>query len=194
MDARAWICQRGDVIAAPGARAAALGAAALIAVVLSACAGQSKTPGARAPAGGTKTVAPDDEAGTTAPDSGTPARDTAGAAAGGPKLPAKGIRCATQPCMYHPGTRTYHLCLSSGAGTCFHYGRTCAPAGGCMYDASTSSYRSCSRVSEGTCLAFGAACTPPGACMLDRSDDMHHVCEELEGGTCKRFGALCVPR
>jgi hypothetical protein len=123
-------------------------------------------------------------------DGRTSGRDSASAL----KLPDAGIACAVPACMYHAGADAYHLCLNGGAGTCFHYGRPCAPSHQCMYDAGSASYRTCSRAGEGRCLAFGAACEPPERCMFNRDDGMHHVCEQIEGGKCARFGPLCDPR
>ena len=34
-------------------------------------------------------------------------------------------------CMFHPGAKAYHRCLSAADGTCFHFGETCTPVESC---------------------------------------------------------------
>jgi len=115
----------------------------------------------------------------------------------GPAKPApivlKDIGCLQPTCAYHAGTNAYFTCLSGGAGTCFHFGAACTPAGSCMYDATSRGYKQCTKVVEGTCQAWAAACAPATKCMFDPASGLHHTCDDLSGGTCKRFGALCAP-
>jgi hypothetical protein len=150
-----------------------------IALALAGCPSGGGAPGVKGP--GDERASKDDTGAAAGKHKGT---DKTGgrAPAGALELPDAGIPCAVQACMYHAGADAYHLCLNSGAGTCFHYGRACAPSHQCMYDAGSASYRTCSQAGEGRCLAFGAACEPPGRCMFNRDDGMHHVCEQIEGG------------
>ena len=116
-----------------------------------------------------------------------------GTAKGGqPEPTPKEIACLVPTCVYHAGANAYFACQSGGAGTCFHFGPPCTPAGACMYDASSRSYKQCTKVLEGACSAWGTACAPASKCMFNPADSLHHTCEDLSGGTCKRYGALCT--
>ncbi len=173
---------------------------AALVLALAGCPGGNTTAPVKGPAGKGGTVKGSHRSGTgnvgrngkRSGDSGKSGGAVSGRSAG-KGLPGTGISCATRRCMYHPGADGYFRCLNGGAGTCFHYGRSCAPSNRCMYDRKARSYRSCSRVSEGRCLAFAAACEPPGRCMFNSSDNMHHVCDKLDKGRCVRFGAICDP-
>jgi hypothetical protein len=112
---------------------------------------------------------------------------------GKPLLPAEGIACKMPGCVYHAGAAGYFTCTSAGAGTCFHFGATCAPADGCMFDPADGRYKTCASPVEGTCSAYGAACTPSGGCMYNAADGMHHACEAVSDGKCTKWGGLCDP-
>ena len=103
------------------------------------------------------------------------------------------IGCLVPTCVFHAGAGAYFTCLAGGAGTCFHFGASCAPADQCMYDPADRRYKQCGRASEGVCLAWGQACAPARKCMFSASDGLHHQCEEVADGSCKRYGALCAP-
>jgi hypothetical protein len=116
-----------------------------------------------------------------------------GAKRGQPEPTPRDIGCLVPTCVYHAGANAYFACQSGGAGTCFHFGAACTPAGACMYDAASRSYKQCTKVIEGACNAWGAACAPASKCMFNPADSLHHTCEDIVGGTCKRYGALCTP-
>jgi hypothetical protein len=126
--------------------------------------------------------------------SGTGQPAPSGSGAGGdPVSVVPDIGCPAPTCVFHAGAGAYFTCLAGGAGTCFHFGATCAPADLCMYDPAGRSYKQCARAGEGVCMKWGAACVPPGKCMFTPADGLHHRCEEVADGGCKRYGALCAP-
>jgi len=147
--------------------------------------------------------------GGTGPGAGTGAGPGTGTGAtvpvrkpGTPMLPPEGIACAPLGCVYHAGAAAYFTCTNprgggtaagGGAGTCFHYGATCAPADGCMFDPADGRYKTCTKPVEGTCATWGAACTPPNKCLFNAKDGLHHACDAVSDGRCTAWGALCDP-
>jgi hypothetical protein len=149
---------------------------------------------AACPGPGTRSVTP---GGGTSGGSGRPGGGGSGTGAGTGQ-PTPGViatSCPSPGCVFHGGIigGAYFTCLSSGAGSCFHFGARCAPADGCMYDAGSGTYRECAAPVEGTCPQYGAACQPASACAWNPSDGLHHTCEAWSGGTCTRWGATCAP-
>ncbi len=111
----------------------------------------------------------------------------------GNPLVATDVGCPAPTCAFHANAAGYFVCMSGGAGSCFHYGPPCTPADSCMYDPSDRTYKQCSKPSEGKCEAWGAACAPATKCMVDPKDGYHRRCDDASGGTCKKFSALCAP-
>jgi len=167
-----------------------LGLAILSVLLLGACPGRGgakpTTAGAGGPSRPTGIGAGSGAAGTGA---GSPS-----GGAGDPTL-AAGTTCPSPGCVFHPGLvgGAYFACLSSGAGSCFHFGARCAPADACMFDAASLTYRQCTSPVEGECATFAAACTPTSACAFNPTDHLHHTCERWSGGTCAQWGATCAP-
>lgn len=128
--------------------------------------------------------------GTTKP---SPSGNGAGGNAAAPVVVVPDIGCLVPTCVFHAGAGAYFTCLAGGAGTCFHFGASCAPPDLCMYDPADRAYKQCARASEGVCMKWGAACVPPGKCMFTPSDGLHHRCDEVADAGCKRYGALCAP-
>ena len=103
---------------------------------------------------------------------------------GGSGVAATGAMCPSLGCVFHPGLAggAYFACLSSGAGSCFHFGARCAPIDSCMFDAVSQSYRHCDAPSEGECATFASACTPASSCAFNPADGLHHACESWSNG------------
>jgi|GEM_PF-6397161 len=165
-----------------------------VAAVAIACSGDSKQ--VKKPGGQVTRVnghKPGNKTNTVTKNGHTTTKNPGKTTSPGGLLPATGIACASEPCIYHGGGDAYYICLNAAAGTCYHFGRSCAPSDKCFFDATSSTYRTCSHVVEGKCQHFGAACTPKHACMYNPADTLHHTCTQVDNGRCHSYGAVCDP-